>query len=200
MEISPLILEGRHVRLEPLSTAHEESLVVAAGDGELWNSAVTIVPDRATAAAYIAAALGGQARGLELPFVIVRKSTGRVVGSTRFYSVERDRRRVEIGYTWLASSAQRTGVNTEAKLLLLTHAFEVWGCIRVGFATDVLNRQSRTAILRLGAKQEGVLRNHMIMPDGRRRDSVFFSIIGAEWPEVKARLERRLGQTAAQDA
>jgi N-acetyltransferase len=200
MDVSPVILEGQHVRLEPLSPVHEESLVAAAGDGELWNSTVTIVPSRDTMAAYIATALDAQSQGRELPFVIVRKSTGQVVGSTRFYRIERDYRRVEIGYTWLAASAQRTGVNTEAKLLLLTHAFERLRCIRVEFITDVLNEQSRTAILRLGAKQEGVLRNHMIMPNGRLRDSVCFSIIEAEWPEVKTRLEDKLRQKTKQNA
>jgi N-acetyltransferase len=200
MEVSPIILEGRRVRLEPLSRAFEAPLIAAAGDGELWNSTVTIVPTPVTMAAYIATALDAQARRAGLPFVITRKSTGKVVGSTRFYCIERDQRSVEIGHTWLAVSAQRTGVNTEAKLLLLTHAFEVWGCIRVGFVTDELNQQSRTAILRLGAKQEGILRNHMIMPGGRYRDSVYFSIIEAEWPEVKARLEAKLGQTAEQNA
>ena len=203
MEISPVILEGQHVRLEPLSPAHEESLIAAAGDGDLWNSTVTIVPSRATMAAYIASALKGQAEGRQLPFVIILKSSGQVVGSTRFYNIEQDDRHVEIGYTWLAKSAQRTGVNTEAKLLLLTHAFEDLQCIRVGFVTDVLNQQSRTAILRLGAKQEGVLRNHLIMPAGRYRDSVCFSIIEAEWPRVKALLERLsqgLGQKAEEDA
>jgi len=194
MEISPVILEGRHVRLEPLSPAHEESLIAAAGDGELWNSTVTIVPSRANMAAYIASALNAQAQGRELPFVIIQKPSSHVVGSTRFFHIEPDHRRVEIGYTWLAASAQRTAVNTEAKLLLLTHAFDSLRCIRVEFVTDVLNQQSRTAILRLGAKQEGVLRNHMLMPGGRYRDSVCFSIIEAEWPEVKARLEARLGQ------
>ena len=200
MEISPVILEGQHVRLEPLSPAHEESLIAAAGDGELWNSTVTIVPSRATIAAYIASALDAQAQGRELPFVIIRKPSGQVVGSTRFFHIERDHRRVEIGYTWLSASAQRTEVNTDAKLLLLTHAFEHWRCIRVEFVTDVLNQQSRKAILRLGAKQEGVLRNHMVMPSGRYRDSVCFSIIEAEWPEVKAQLEARLGQKAEEDA
>ena len=200
MEIVPVILEGQHVRLEPLSPAHEESLIAAACDGELWNSNVTIVPSRATMAAYIASTLDAQALGRELPFVIIRKSTGRVVGSTRFFHIERDHRRVEIGYTWLAASAQRTAVNTEAKLLLLTHAFERLRCIRVEFVTDVLNQQSRTAILRLGAKQEGVLRNHMVMPSGRHRDSVCFSIIEAEWPEVRARLEAKLGKEAEGDA
>jgi RimJ/RimL family protein N-acetyltransferase len=196
MEVSPVVLEGRHVRLEPLSPAHEESLSAAAGDGQLWNSTVTIVPSRATMSAYIAAALEAQAQGHELPFVIIRKSSDQVVGTTRFYFIDRENRHVEIGYTWLAASAQRTGVNTEAKLLLLTHAFERWRCIRVAFITDVLNQQSQTAILRLGAKQEGVLRNHLVMPGGRYRDSVCFSIIEAEWPEVKARLEARLGRKA----
>jgi len=194
MEISPVILEGQHVRLEPLLPAHEEALIAAAADGELWNSTVTIVPTRATMAAYIATALEAQAQRRELPFVIIRKSSGQVVGHTRFYDIEREDRRVEIGYTWLAASAQRTRVNTQAKLLLLTHAFEVWRCIRVALITDVLNQQSRTAILRLGAKQEGILRNHMIMAGGRYRDSVVFSIIEAEWPEVKAGLEARLGE------
>ena len=151
-------------------------------------------------ASYIAAALDAQAQGRELPFVIIRKSSGQVVGSTRFYRIERDHRRIEIGYTWLAASAQRSGVNTEAKLLLLTHAFERLRCIRVEFITDVLNQQSRTAILRLGAKQEGVLRNHMVMPNGRLRDSVCFSIIEAEWPEVKGRLEDKLRQKTKQNA
>ena len=180
------------MRLEPLSTAHEEALIDAAGDGELWNSTVTIVPSRATISAYIEAALEAQIQGRELPFIIIQKASSRVVGSTRFYLIDRENRSVEIGYTWLAASAQRTAVNTEAKLLLLTYAFEQWRCIRVSLITDALNQQSQAAILRLGAKQEGVLRNHMIMPDGRYRDSVCFSIIESEWPEVKARLEARL--------
>lgn len=192
MEVSSVILEGQHARLEPLLPTHEESLIAAAGDGELWNSTFTIVPSRADMASYIATALEAQARGSELPFVIIRKASGQIVGSTRFYGIESVDRRVEIGYTWLAASAQRTGVNTEAKLLLLTHAFERWRCIRVALVTDVLNEQSRAAILRLGAKEEGVLRNHLIMPGGRYRDSVCFSIIESEWPEVKARLAAKL--------
>jgi RimJ/RimL family protein N-acetyltransferase len=194
MEISPVTLEGQHVRLEPMSLAHHESLVAAAGDGELWNSTVTVVPTSATMAEYIEAALHAQAQGRELPFVIIRKSSGRVVGSTRFYNIEWQQVSAAIGYTWLSASAQRTAVNTEAKLLLLTHAFEHWRSIRVEFITDVLNQQSRTAILRLGAKQEGIFRNHMVMPNGRIRDSVCFSIIAAEWPEIKARLAARLAQ------
>ncbi len=192
MEILPVVLDGSHVRLEPLSTEHEEALVSAAADGELWNSTVTTVPSRDTVRDYIGKALTAQSEGLALPFVIVRKSSGKIVGSTRFFRIEREHRRAEIGYTWLAASAQRSAVNTEAKLLLLTHAFEVWRCIRVEFLTDVLNQQSRTAIQRLGAKEEGILRSHMIMPNGRYRDSVCYSIVDTEWTEVKTRLERSL--------
>ena len=156
MEISPVTLEGQHVRLEPLALAHEESLIAAASDGELWNTNVTIIPDRSGMLAYIDAALQGQAQGKELPFVIIRKASREVVGTTRFYEIGRDDRRVAIGYTWLAQSAQRTAVNTESKLLMLTNAFEHWKCNRVELITDVLNAQSRAAILRLGAKQEGI--------------------------------------------
>ena len=193
MEISPVTLEGQHVRLEPLSLAHEEALIAAASDGELWNSTVTIVPSSpAKMIDYIQAALNGQAQGRELPFVIIRKSSNEVVGTTRFYDIKPDDRGVAIGYTWLSKSAQRTAINTESKLLMLTHAFEHWQCIRVELLTDVLNEQSRTAILRLGSKEEGILRSHMIMPSGRIRDSVIFSITGIEWPEVKARLRANL--------
>jgi N-acetyltransferase len=188
VEVSPITLEGQRVRFEPLSLAHEESLIAAASDGELWNSTVTIVPGRAGMAAYIEAALRGQAEGTELPFVIIRKTSGRVVGTTRFYEIKPADRRVAIGYTWLSRSAQRTPVNTESKLLMLTHAFDHWQCNRVELITDVLNQQSRAAILRLGAKEEGVLRKHLILPSGRVRDSVVFSIIVEEWPEVRARL------------
>ena len=196
MQIYPVTLAGEHLRLEPLSTAHAESLIAAAADGELWNSTVTLVPSRENIGEYIDAALQGQANGRELPFVIIGQSSDTVVGTTRFYDIERNDRRVAIGYTWIARSAQRTAINTEAKLLLLTHAFETWHCIRVELITDFLNEQSRAAILRLGAKQEGVLRNHMIMPGGRIRDSVCFSIIDAEWPEVKPRLLARLSVAA----
>lgn len=194
MEIIPVTLAGEHVRLEPLTAAHAESLVAAAADGELWNSNVTLIPSRENVGEYVDAALQAEAAGRELPFVIIRKSTDTVVGTTRFYDIERNDRRAAIGYTWLSLSAQRTAINTEAKLLLLTHAFETWKCIRVELITDFLNEQSRAAILRLGAKQEGVLRNHMIMPSGRIRDSVCFSIIEPEWPEVKSRLMKRLGR------
>lgn len=141
---------------------------------------------------YLQTALDGFTRGTELPFAIVRKDEDRVVGTTRFYEIYPNDRKAAIGYTWLAKSAQRSPVNTEAKLLLLAHAFETWSCVRVELLTDVLNTQSRAAILRLGAKQEAILRNHMILPSGRVRDSVVFSIIDSEWPEVKHGLVSKL--------
>jgi RimJ/RimL family protein N-acetyltransferase len=201
VNVSPLTFEGQCVRLEPLTLAHEDALIAAAADGELWNTDVTIIPKREGMRDYIQAALDGQAEGRELPFVIIRKrGTGvppvsaddAIVGTTRFYEIRPQDRAAAIGYTWLAKSAQRTPVNTESKLLLLTHAFEHWQCNRVELITDVLNEQSRAAILRLGAKQEGILRKHLILPSGRVRDSVLFSIIDEEWPEVKARLQNCL--------
>lgn len=182
------------MRLEPLTPAHEQPLIAAAANGELWKTDVTIIPGPDGMRDYIQAALDGLERGTELPFVTVRKtpSEDRVVGTTRFYEIFPNDRKAAIGYTWLAKSAQRTPINTEAKLLLLTHAFEAWEFVRVELITDVLNEQSRAAILRLGAKEEGVLRNHLILPSGRIRDSVVFSIVDREWPEVKARLQAKL--------
>jgi RimJ/RimL family protein N-acetyltransferase len=196
-KLSPVTLEGEYVRLEPLTLAHEEALIAAASDGELWNTDVTIIPRAEGMRDYIQFALDGLAQGNQLPFVIVLKSGAEdeVVGSTRFYEIRPNDRAAAIGYTWLAKRAQRTPVNTEAKLLLLTHAFKTWKCLRVELITDVRNEQSRAAILRLGAKQEGILRKHLILPSGRVRDSVVFSIIDDEWPEVKARLEARLAQS-----
>jgi RimJ/RimL family protein N-acetyltransferase len=205
LDIQPVTLDGQHVRLEPLSFAHEAGLNAAAADGELWNTKVTIIPRPEGMRDYIQFALDGLAQGNQLPFSIVRKSGARasagvppasqtngVVGSTRFYEIFPKDRKCAIGYTWLAKSAQRTPINTECKLLLLTHAFETWKCVRVELITDVLNEQSRAAILRLGAKQEGILRQHLILPSGRVRDSVFFSIIDDEWPDVKQRLNSHL--------
>jgi RimJ/RimL family protein N-acetyltransferase len=194
LKLEPVVLEGKYVRLEPLTLAHEKDLVLAAADGELWKTDVTIIPTPDGMKGYIEAALKGLELGFELPFAIVRKtdSAPQVVGTTRFYEVFSNDLKAAIGYTWLGKSAQRTPVNTEAKLLLLTHAFETWKCVRVELITDVLNEQSRAAILRLGAKQEGILRNHLILPSGRIRDSVVFSIIDTEWSEVKASLLNRL--------
>ena len=203
MDIIPVTLESEHVRLEPLTLAHEAALSEAAADGELWNTQVTIIPRPEGMKDYIQFALEGLAQGNQLAFAIVRKShdgrsggasetPARIVGSTRFYEIFPKDRKCAIGYTWLAKSAQRTPINTECKLMLLTHAFETWKCVRVELITDVLNEQSRTAIKRLGAKEEGILRKHLILPTGRIRDSVFYSITDDEWPEVKSRLQTKL--------
>jgi RimJ/RimL family protein N-acetyltransferase len=191
MEIA---LRGQLVELLPLHPEHGPQLLQAAADGELWNMTVTVVPGPATMAAYIATALEGWRAGTVMPFVIVQKSTGAIVGSTRFWKIDRINRKMEIGHTWLAASVQRSGVNTEAKLLLLTHAFEAMQAVRVQFTTDELNAKSRAAIVRLGAVQEGIVRHERIMPDGRKRNSVRFSMIDTEWDGVKAGLERRLGR------
>lgn len=185
-------LTGSTVELRPLRETDAPALVEAAADGELWNLKVTVVPGPATVDTYIARALEGERAGTVMPFVIVARATGRVVGSTRFWKVDRVNRKLEIGHTWLAASAQRSSINTEAKLLLLTYAFETLNCVRVQFTTDELNEKSRAAILRLGAKQEGIVRHERIMPDGRKRNSVRFSIIDAEWPDVHAKLAARL--------
>lgn len=190
-------LIGQHVELLPLRAEHAQALLEAAADGELWNLKVTVVPGPDTVDGYIAKAEKGLEEGSVLPFAILDRRTGRIVGSTRFWKVDRANRKLEIGHTWLALSAQRTPINTEAKLLLLAYAFEELDCVRVQFTTDELNEKSRAAILRLGAVQEGIVRHERIMPDGRKRNSVRFSIIDSEWPEVKARLLERLGRAPA---
>lgn len=187
-------LTGQTVELRPLQQEHAQGLLDAAADGQLWNMKLTVVPGPETVGSYIATALEGKQAGTVMPFVIVRRDTGAIVGSTRFWKIDRANRKLEIGHTWLSGSVQRSRVNTEAKYLLLTHAFEVMQCVRVQFTTDELNEKSRAAILRIGAKQEGIVRHERIMPDGRKRNSVRFSIIDSEWAEVKAMLERKLGQ------
>ncbi|WCM27383.1 GNAT family N-acetyltransferase [Sphingomonas sp. QA11] len=191
-------LTGPRVTLCPLVPAHCRALLAAAADGELWNLKVTNVPGPETIANYIASAVVDRTAGTAFPYVVEVGST--VVGSTRFWKYDRINRKVEIGQTWIASSWQRSFVNTETKLLMLSFAFETLGCIRVQFTTDVLNERSRAAILRLGALQEGIVRYERIMPDGRKRDSVRFSIIDAEWPAVQSKLEARLGECLAPDA
>lgn len=192
MMIAPVTLEGRHVRLEPLSRAHRDALVAVGLDEELWRWIPDPVRTPQEMAAYLEIALADQARGVSLPFAIVEKKSGQVIGSTRYANIERVHRRVEIGWTWVARQWQRTAVNTECKYLLLRHAFETLGSMRVELKTDSLNEKSRNAILRIGAKQEGVFRNHMITASGRIRHSIYFSIIDSEWPEVKSRLEEKL--------
>jgi RimJ/RimL family protein N-acetyltransferase len=190
--VEPITLAGQLVMLEPLTTAHHDQLVAAASDGELWKLWYTSVasPDRMHA--YIATALDMQQKETALPFVIRDKRSGAVVGSTRYLNIDASNRRLEIGSTWHAASTQRSGINREAKLLLLTHAFETLQCIAVEFRTHWMNHQSRAAIAGLGAKQDGVLRNHQRLPDGSFRDTVVFSIIESEWPAVKRHLQHQL--------
>jgi RimJ/RimL family protein N-acetyltransferase len=188
----PVILRGDHVELHPLSVAHAGDLSAAVAIGELWKLGVADLPAPGGMEAYIAEALAAQSAGKALPFALIDKSTRRAVGSTRFGNFEPAHRRIEIGWTWLGTPWQRTAFNTEAKYLLLTHAFESLGLNRVEFKTDVLNERSRKAIRRMGALEEGVLRRHIVMRDGRARDSVYYSIIAEEWPVVRSNLRRML--------
>jgi N-acetyltransferase len=181
------ILRGKHLSLEPLSLEHVAGLQAAASDGELWNLWFTSVPKPEATQEYVEQALHLCAQGKAMPFV-VRDANGVIVGSTRYGNIDAEHRRLEIGWTWYAARMQRTALNTEAKLLLLSHAFETLAAIAVEFRTNWFNQRSRNAIARLGAKQDGVLRNHMLMPDGSRRDTVVFSIIESEWPAVKNNL------------
>jgi RimJ/RimL family protein N-acetyltransferase len=194
----PVVLEGRHVRLEPMEAAHAPSLATAAADGELWKLWYTSVPRPESIDEHVARMLERRAQGTFLPFVVRLRDSGRVVGQTSYCNVDAGNRRVEIGYTWYAQSVQRSAVNTEAKRLLLGHAFETLSCIAVEFRTHWFNERSRTAIARLGAKQDGVLRNHQRLPDGSFRDTVVFSIIQSEWPAVKNNLDYRLGVAGSQ--
>jgi N-acetyltransferase len=192
MIVEPVTLEGRHVRLEPLAKAHIAGLAQVGLDEGLWQWSPMPVRTNEEMAAYLETALQEQEHGVSLPFAILEKATGRAIGSTRYGNIDRTHHRVEIGWTWVAREWQRTAINTEAKYLLLRHAFETLGCLRVELKTDSLNEKSRAAILRIGAKEEGIFRNHMITASGRIRHSVYFSIIESEWPAVKARLETML--------
>lgn len=187
-------LSGPRVRLRPLQASDGPALVAAAADGELWKLPFTVVPSASTVDGYLEPALAGREAGTVMPFVTEIIETGEVIGSTRFWKINPKHRKLEIGGTWLAARWQRSFVNTEAKYLMLCHAFEVFDCVRVQFTTDVLNSRSRAAILRVGARQEGIVRHERIMPDGRKRDSVRFSIIDDEWPAVRQALEARLGK------
>jgi RimJ/RimL family protein N-acetyltransferase len=189
--LAPVTLTGHRVTLEPLAPAHHDELVAAASDGRLWELWYTSVPSPETMRADIERKL---AEPTTLPFTVRRNDTGAAVGVTTYLNAEPDVPRVEIGATWTAASAQRTGINAESKLLLLTHAFEVLGCLAVEFRTHWHNHQSRTAIARLGAKQDGVLRNHRRLPDGSLRDTVVFSILDSEWPAVRTGLVARLAR------
>ncbi|HQU73689.1 MAG: GNAT family N-acetyltransferase [Calditrichaeota bacterium] len=190
----PVVLEGRLVDLKPLAAEHTQALSEIGLDPELWRWTTNRVHNFREMKAYVKQALTAQTEGHMLPFVTVLKSGGQVVGCTRFGNIVPAHRRAEIGWTWVGKPWQRSGVNTEAKFLMLSHAFEVWQCIRVELKTDFLNQKSRTAILRLGAREEGVLRQHMVAPDGRLRDTVYYSILDREWPAVKAALLAKMGR------
>lgn len=196
-DFQPLTLTGSIVQLEPLSEAHVPGLTAVGLDEAIWRFMVYApVRDEAGMRAWVQDLLRRQAQGTDLPFAVVHRDDQRVVGATRFMEIRREHRGLEIGGTWYAPAYQRTAVNTECKYLLLRHAFEVWGCIRVQLKTDLRNERSQQAIERIGAVREGVLRNHMILPDGRRRHSVYYSILDDEWPAVKARLEGMLARRA----
>lgn len=193
MNIEPVTLCGACVRLEPLAPGHVAGLSRVGLEPELWRWIPFSVTSEDEMRDYVSRALDEQRRGVSLPFAIVDAAGDEVIGSTRYMSIETAHRRLEIGNTWLATSHQRTRANTEAKLLLLTHAFEVLGAMRVELKTDFLNTKSRQAIERIGARQEGVFRRHVITASGRVRDTVYFSIIDSEWPAAKTRLQAMLG-------
>ncbi|MCS6872356.1 MAG: GNAT family protein [Anaerolineae bacterium] len=190
IKVEPITLTGAHVQLIPMQPDHADALWQAAQDESIWQWTLSRISSRADTDRYIAYALEQQALGNQLPFVTVSRATSEIVGSTRFDEITPEHRRVEIGWTWLNPRWQRTAINTEAKYLMLRHAFEVWQCVRVQLKTDALNVRSQRAIERLGAVREGVLRSHYIMPDGRRRDSVYYSFLDTEWQTVKAHIER----------
>ncbi len=190
--IEPITLTGHHVTLEPLAREHADGLALAAADGKLWELWYTSVPKPDAMSAEIGRRLDLRRAGSMLPFSVRRNDTGALCGMTTYMNVDAVHRRVEIGSTWHAQSAQRTGINTESKLLLLTHAFETLDCIAVEFRTSFMNLQSRAAIARLGAKQDGILRNHQRLADGSLRDTVVFSIIESEWPAVRRHLQFKL--------
>jgi RimJ/RimL family protein N-acetyltransferase len=188
MDVQPVTLCGRAVRLEPLTLDHVPALAAVGLEPDLWRWTPTAVSSADEMRTYVSIALDEQHSGVSLPFAIIHRPSDKVIGSTRYANIDSCNRRLEIGWTWVIPSFQRTAVNTEAKLLLLTHAFEVLGMNRVEFKTDVLNEKSRKALLRLGAIEEGTFRKHLITASGRVRDTVYFSIIDTEWPAVKARL------------
>lgn len=191
-KLVPVVLEGAQVRLEPLSMGHFDALCAVGLETELWRWVPHQVRTPDEMQAYIQDALEEQRRGVSLPFATLLRDRGQIVGCTRFANMDMTDRRVEIGWTWVGRPWQRSVVNTEAKYLMLRHAFEVWKCLRVELKTDALNQQSRNAILRIGAQQEGVLRRHKLTHTGRVRDTVYFSILDDEWPAVRAKLEARL--------
>ncbi|MBK9063210.1 MAG: GNAT family N-acetyltransferase [Acidobacteria bacterium] len=196
----PVTLEGIGVRLEPLGAGHEAGLAAAAADGKLWELWFTSVPEPGQTAKYVADALAGQQAGQMLPWAVRETGSGAIVGTTRYHDIVAAIDRVEIGYTWYAARWQKSHVNTACKLLLLAHAFEALGCAVVGLRTDNFNFASQRAIEALGAKKDGVLRHHQARRDGTVRDSVMYSILVAEWPDVKRHLAGRLARHAPPDS
>ena len=194
MLVERVTLEGEHVRLEPLAIEHLDALCEVGLDEELWRWSPAPVRTREEMRAYMEAALKDWDAGIALPFVTIHRALGRQVGCTRYGNIDRANRRMEIGWTWIGRDLQRTAVNTEAKFLMLRHAFEALHCIRVELKTDSLNERSRNAILRLGAKEEGIFRNHMITSSGRLRHTVYYSILDSEWPAIKKSLEEKLSR------
>ena len=190
--VQPVSLAAGPIRLEPLTLAHVPGLAAAAADGELWNLRFTSVPAPDETEAYVQTALAGQAAGHRLPFAVLDAATGEVLGSTSYHDIVPAIERLEIGYTWYARRVQRTAVNTTAKLLLLSHAFDTLGAALVGWRTDNFNHASQRAIERLGARRDGVLRHHAARRDGTVRDTVMYSLAAGEWPEVKAHLNWQL--------
>lgn len=193
----PVTLAGEVVTLRPLAAEDAPGLAQAVGDGRLWELWYTSVPSPDEVPGWIGKALALQAQGVALPFAVIDRASGRIVGSTRYMNIETELRRLEIGTTFYAAGAQRGPLNTEAKLLLLTHAFERLGCVAVEFRTHFMNQRSREAIAKLGAKQDGILRQHRVLPDGSRRDTVVFSILDHEWPTVRRHLHFRLARLRA---
>ena len=190
--LDPVVLDGDFVRLEPMTLEHHAGLSEVGLDPEIWRYTLVVVKTPDDMRSYMESALDLQRDGNTLPFVTIERSSGRIVGSTRFGNYDPANRRIEIGWTWIAPPWQRTAINTEAKYLMLTHAFQKLGCVRVELKTDVLNTPSRKAMLRIGATEEGVLRKHSLVWDGRYRDSIYYSILDEEWPGVKQQLEKML--------
>ena len=194
--VGPVTLTGRLVRLEPLTIAHLDDLTAAGADPAIWALTIARPTDRDGMAAWIRAAVAGREAGTEEPFATIDLASGRASGSSRFMSIVPAHRRLEIGWTWVTPARQRSGANREAKLLQLTHAFEVLGANRVEFKTDARNDKSRAALLGIGARFEGIFRNHMIMPSGRLRDSAWYAVTVEDWPETRQRLQALLEERA----
>jgi RimJ/RimL family protein N-acetyltransferase len=195
--VEPAVLEGSVVRLEPLSLDHLPGLISIGLDADIWRWMPVAIQTPGDMRTYVETALEGRDSGREMPFATVEVASGRVIGGTRYLNIEPAHRRLEIGYTWLAPAWQRTAANTEQKLLMLGHAFNDLGALRVEFKTDSLNEKSRTALLGIGATEEGTMRNHMITQGGRRRHSVYFSVVEEDWPQVRQHLEARIARIRA---